>query len=81
MLSLSFEMFVRHAPLNLIYCIYIFFLSTEEKRLDILVNNAGVMMCPQDRTEDGFDIQFQTNYLGRPPFSVTVICVWTCCQL
>ncbi|GFR84197.1 reverse transcriptase [Elysia marginata] len=37
----------------------------KEKKLDILVNNAGVMMCPQGRTEDGFDIQFQTNYLGQ----------------
>lgn len=45
-----------------------FSISTEEKKLDILINNAGVMMCPQAKTEDGFDIQFQTNYLGKFQF-------------
>ncbi|XP_059165605.1 retinol dehydrogenase 13-like [Physella acuta] len=41
----------------------------KEKHLHILINNAGVMMCPKGKTEDGFDIQFQTNYLG--PFLLT----------
>ena len=33
--------------------------------IDLLVNNAGVMMKRQQRTEDGFELQFATNYLGH----------------
>ncbi|MCB9284578.1 MAG: SDR family NAD(P)-dependent oxidoreductase [Lewinellaceae bacterium] len=34
-------------------------------RLDLLVNNAGVMVPPYTETEDGFELQFATNYLGH----------------
>jgi len=34
-------------------------------RLDVLVNNAGIMMCPYATTEDGFENQLGTNYLGH----------------
>lgn len=34
-------------------------------RLDLLVNNAGIMMTPYSETEDGFELQFATNYLGH----------------
>ena len=41
-----------------------------EPRLDLLVNNAGVMAVPtREVSEDGFERQFGTNYLG--PFALT----------
>lgn len=38
----------------------------EGRPIDILVNNAGVMMLPtREVTEDGFEMQLATNYLGH----------------
>jgi NAD(P)-dependent dehydrogenase (short-subunit alcohol dehydrogenase family) len=34
-------------------------------RLDLLINNAGIMMTPYHQTEDGFENQLATNYLGH----------------
>ena len=36
-----------------------------EGPIDVLVNNAGLMAVPQQRTADGFEMQFGTNYLGH----------------
>jgi NAD(P)-dependent dehydrogenase (short-subunit alcohol dehydrogenase family) len=43
-----------------------------EAKLDLLVNNAGVMRIPARQvTEDGFEMQFGTNFIG--PFALTAL--------
>jgi NAD(P)-dependent dehydrogenase (short-subunit alcohol dehydrogenase family) len=34
-------------------------------RLDVLINNAGVMMPPYTKTEDGYELQIEANFLGH----------------
>lgn len=38
---------------------------TDVPHIDVLVANAGIMAVPYQRTEDGFESQFQTNHLGH----------------
>ncbi|XP_014209845.1 retinol dehydrogenase 11-like [Copidosoma floridanum] len=40
-------------------------LSTSEPRIHLLINNAGVMACPKEKTEDGYELQLQSNHLGH----------------
>jgi NAD(P)-dependent dehydrogenase (short-subunit alcohol dehydrogenase family) len=39
--------------------------QSQYEQLDLLINNAGIMMSPYRVTEDGFENQFATNYLGH----------------
>ncbi|MGD5742344.1 SDR family NAD(P)-dependent oxidoreductase, partial [Xanthomonas citri pv. citri] len=40
--------------------------AASNEQLDLLVNNAGVMALPKrQQTEDGFEMQLGTNYLGH----------------
>jgi NAD(P)-dependent dehydrogenase (short-subunit alcohol dehydrogenase family) len=43
--------------------------TSAHDRCDILVNNAGLMLRKHATTEDGHEVQFQTNHLG--PFLLT----------
>lgn len=40
-------------------------LRAEHPRIDVLANNAGVAVKHAERTGDGFDLVFQTNYLAH----------------
>ena len=40
------------------------FAEDAPERIDVLINNAGVMAPDEERTVDGFELQFATNYLG-----------------
>jgi len=37
----------------------------QHHKLDLLINNAGIMMSPYQVTEDGFENQLATNYIGH----------------
>nr|KAG5686611.1 hypothetical protein BaRGS_006285 [Batillaria attramentaria] len=38
--------------------------TEKEEHLHLLVNNAGVMMCPEEKSADKFELQFAVNFLG-----------------
>ena len=40
-------------------------IKAKSEKIDGLVNNAAIMMTPQEKTVDGFDLQMGTNHLGH----------------
>ena len=40
-------------------------IKTKYETVDVLVNNAGVMALPDQATEDGYDVQMQTNVISH----------------
>ncbi|XP_056647301.1 retinol dehydrogenase 12-like [Diorhabda sublineata] len=48
-------------------------LLQSEEKINILVNNAGIMMSPYMLTEDGYELQFATNYLGHFLFTLSLM--------
>jgi NAD(P)-dependent dehydrogenase (short-subunit alcohol dehydrogenase family) len=55
---------VRHLELSSLASIREF-ADSWTGNLDILVNNAGIMLVPEGRTDDGFELQIGTNHLGH----------------
>ena len=41
------------------------FVAAWKGPLHVLINNAGVMACPEQRTAQGWEMQFATNHLGH----------------
>ena len=37
----------------------------QHSQLHYLINNAGVMMSPESKTTEGYELQFGTNFLGH----------------
>ena len=40
-------------------------IRAKESKIDYLINNAGIMLCPNWKTKDGFEMQMGTNHLGH----------------
>merc|ERR1719382_1300595 len=40
-------------------------INKEERKVDILINNAGMVTMSKQLTEDGQELQFQSNHLGH----------------
>jgi NAD(P)-dependent dehydrogenase (short-subunit alcohol dehydrogenase family) len=52
--------------------------KVKDRKIDYLINNAGVMIPPHAQTEDGFEIQFQTNHLSH--FLVRLVLLANACS-
>ncbi|KAK5644185.1 hypothetical protein RI129_008030 [Pyrocoelia pectoralis] len=58
---------VYQVDLNSLSSVRSFAKNIKEKysKINILINNAGIMFGPHKLTEDGYESQFATNYLGH----------------
>lgn len=48
-------------------------IAAEHSTVDILINNAGLMAMPEQRTEDGYEMQFGVNHLGHWVFTAGLL--------
>lgn len=55
-LDLSFQASVRNAAATI---------NSLVDRVDILINNGAIMVCPYEKSVDGIELQFATNYVGH----------------
>ncbi|XP_046401448.1 retinol dehydrogenase 13-like [Ischnura elegans] len=55
----------KHLDLASLKSIREFTDTLEWDRVDILINNAGLVFHPFEKTEDGFEMHFASNYLGH----------------
>jgi NAD(P)-dependent dehydrogenase (short-subunit alcohol dehydrogenase family) len=62
---------VRPLDLASLESVRAFATDWQSQPVDLLINNAGVMIPPQGRTRDGFELQFGTNHLGH--FALTML--------
>ncbi|XP_046617473.1 retinol dehydrogenase 13-like isoform X4 [Neodiprion virginianus] len=56
---------VRVVDLSSLKSVRAFAEDLELDQLDILINNAGIAFHPYEKTEEGFEMHFVTNYLGH----------------
>ncbi len=47
-------------------------LRSEVEHIDILINNAGIMIPPESKSVDGFELQMATNHLGHFAWTATL---------
>jgi NAD(P)-dependent dehydrogenase (short-subunit alcohol dehydrogenase family) len=48
-------------------------ISANHPSIDILINNAGLMAMPEQRTVDGYEMQFGVNHLGHWVFTAGLL--------
>ncbi|XP_051159559.1 retinol dehydrogenase 13-like [Leptopilina boulardi] len=56
---------VKYIDLSSLKSVQEFVENLETERVDILINNAGIAFHPFEKTEEGFEMHFVTNYLGH----------------
>ena len=48
-------------------------IAVDHPKVDILINNAGLMAMPEQRTVDGYEMQFGVNHLGHWIFTAGLL--------
>lgn len=47
--------------------------ALKEKKLHVLINNAGLMAVPYEETKDGYEIQYQVNFVAPLLFTIKLL--------